>query len=169
MKPRGTRSASARRWAIGHHQFDLVRTDGGIVYLSRWWLIKTPWGGIAVHRIAAPDARPTLHDHPFAFVAFVLWGGGYIERRLDPKTMRVDEHHRVRRVNRMRTHDAHSITALASPVVWTLLLVGPHRRTWGFIEPVGPDEHGDGLALDRWRWTRHTTFDSGHTAKVVEQ
>lgn len=112
-------------------------------YLTRWRLIQTPWFGIYLHRIGTPDSRPTLHDHPWNFTAFVLCGG-YIERRLDPLTMEVDEDHRVRFVNRMRTHDAHAITRLFRVPTWTLVLVGARRRTWGYLE---------GNARHWWTWT----------------
>ncbi len=151
----------APRWALGHHQFDLMRIVDRVTYLRRWWLVKTPAGGIALHKMTAPDARPELHDHPFPFISIVL-AGGYIERRLDPTMMHVDEHHVVRRINIVRRHDAHSIRALLGPVCWTLLLVGRHRRTWGFWEPDEWHPVGDDPSL--WRWTKHDAFDSGHYA-----
>lgn len=167
-------SGHSRRWAIWHHQFDLVRAADGVRYLRRWWIVKTPWGGIALHRMDGPDARETLHDHPFPFVSIVL-RGGYLERRLDPKTMLVQEARDVGRVNVVRRHDAHTIRQLLRVPTWTLLLVGRHRRTWGFWEPLMPltDWEPDGLGGTRpsgwiaaadgeWRWTKHDAFDSGH-------
>lgn len=115
-------------------------------YLTRWRIIQTPWFGVYLHRIGTPDSRPTLHDHPWNFTAFVL-RGGYIERRLDPMTMQVNESHRIRFVNRMRTHDAHAITRLFRVPTWTLVLVGARRRTWGYFEPSVFGEGGE------WVWT----------------
>lgn len=154
--PVGADAAHARRWAVWHHQFDLVRAEDGEIYLRRWWLVKTPVGGVALHRMTAPDARPTLHDHPFSFLSIVL-RGGYYERRLDARTMQVSSRW-VRRLNLMRKHDAHTIAALGAPVVWTLLLIGKHRRTWGFWERVYPQNR------EWWHWTKHDAFDSGHYA-----
>lgn len=153
-------SARARRWAIWHHQFDLVRAEDGVRYLRRHWIIKTPLGGIILHRMDGPDARDTLHDHPWTFVSIVL-RGGYVERRLRPRTYDVDERHVVRRVNRLRVGvDAHSIRELMRVPTWTLLLVGPVRRTWGFLEP----DSLTGIVVQPkgWRWLRHDAFDSGH-------
>ena len=93
----------------------------------------------------APDSRPTLHDHPWRFLSVVL-RGGYTERRLDPRTMEVNEAHRVRWFNRMRTCDYHAIVKLARTPTWTLLFVGPRVRTWGYLEPL-PVRRG------QWRWT----------------
>lgn len=165
---------SSPRWAIAEHQFDLVQRATGLVYLRRWWIVKTPWFGVALHRMDAPDARPELHDHPFGFVSIVL-GGGYVERRLDPLTMTVDETHQVRRLNRVRPHDAHSIRRLLAVPTWTLLLVGPYRRTWGFLEPeVRPnDDHWRGwvpaVLTGSWLWTPHDRFDSGHESTRAER
>ncbi len=154
----------SRRWAVWHHQFDLVRASDGERYLSRWWLVKIPWGGIALHRMGAPDPRATLHDHPFAFVSLVL-RGGYVERRRDPLTLAVDEHRVVRRGRVMRRTDAHSIRELLRVPTWTLVLAGPHRRKWGFWEPRAWGATLDGPAMDHathWRWTPHDQYDSGN-------
>lgn len=119
-------------------------------YLTRWRLIETPWFGLYLHRIGTPDSRPTLHDHPWNFTALVL-RGGYIERRMDPKTREVNERHRVRWVNRMRTHDAHAITRLFRVPTWTLVLIGPRRRVWGYVEPSPFGIDGE------WIWTPFNT------------
>lgn len=133
------------KWAF-MERFEVPNFDtDDETYLIRWRLLQTPWFGIYLHRIGTPDSRPTLHDHPWNFTAFVL-RGGYTERRLDPLTMTVDESHRVRFVNRMRTHDAHAITRLARVPTWTLVFVGARRRTWGYLEP-------EWEFPDRWGWT----------------
>lgn len=154
-------SASHRRWAFWpYRQFDLVRATDGATYLTRWWIFACPWGGIALHRMTASDARPTLHDHPFSFVSVVL-RGGYDEDRLDPRTMKVAPHV-VRRVNLVRAGiDAHSIRHLLRVPTWTLLLVGRHLRTWGFWEPT-EYLNADLPPRAMWTWTAHDAFDSGH-------
>ena len=157
----GVDGAHARRWAVWHRQFDLVREADGVTYLTRWWLVKTPWGGVALHRMDAPDARETVHDHPFSFVSVVL-RGGYVERRLRPEVMRVEERHVVHRVNRMRAGvDAHSIRELLAVPTWTLLFVGRNRRRWGFWQETEymNAELPDGAM---WTWTDAQAFDSGH-------
>jgi hypothetical protein len=129
-------------------RFEVPDYDGDGNYLTRWRLIQTPWFGIYLHRFDGPDPRPTLHDHPWNFLSVVL-RGGYIERRLDPMTRDVNECHRIRFVNRLRTHDAHAITRLLRVPTWTLMFVGVRRRTWGYSEPyaAAPDFH------DAWSWT----------------
>lgn len=158
------------------YQFTLTRAVDDTDYLTRWWLLATPWGGIALHRMDGPDARAdTLHDHPMAFVSRVL-RGGYIEQRLDPSTMFVGERV-VTRWNVMRRYDAHTITGLLRVPTWTLLFMSPNRRKWGFLEPASdyrawnyvPDGEGGTMPDGRWtapggRWvfTHHDAFDAGH-------
>lgn len=156
------------------HQFTLTRAVDHVDYLKRWWLLKTPWWGIAVHKMTGPDARDTLHDHPMSFVSFVLVGG-YVEQRLDPRSMFVEER-TVRRRNVMRRWDAHTIVRLLRNPTWTLLFMSRNRRRWGFLEPCDgypswnhvPDGEGGTMRDGRWTaprgvwaWTQHDAFDSG--------
>lgn len=161
VKPSKRQSYSAapsKDWAIFHKQFVLVRREDDVVYLTRWWLVKTPWGGIMLHRMDGPDARTTIHDHPFPFVSIVL-RGGYFEDRLDPMRMKVIRARHVRRFNVMRRDDAHTIRLLTRTPTWTLVFAGRHRRTWGFLSPT---YDGHGVEIIRVAWIRHDQFDSGH-------
>ena len=159
MSYKGKPLASGRsaRWAF-MERFEVPNLDNPEqTYLSRLRIIQTPWFALYLHRMDGPDSRPTLHDHPWNFLSVVL-RGGYIERRLDPTTMEVDEAHRVRWVNRMRTHDAHAIVRLLRVPTWTLLFVGARRRTWGYFEgPLSDDR--------RWRWTE---FDKHRHAREFD-
>lgn len=131
------------RWAFIEKRLVVPNYDEDGDYLTRWRLVSTPWGGIYLHKLTGPDPRRTLHDHPWSFLSLVL-RGGYVERRLDPVTMDVDEHHVIRRVNRVRASEAHAIVKLLRATTWTLLFVGPRRRTWGYLEPTSPTT---------WAWT----------------
>ncbi len=102
--------------------------------------------------MTAPDARSTVHDHPFGFISIVL-RGGYVEARKDPRDGLIHER-RVWRVNFMRRSDAHTITALSRVPTWTLLFCGPNRRSWGFWQRT--------MERGVWTWTHHEHFDSGH-------
>ena len=143
------------RWAF-MERFEVPNLDDPTqTYLSRLRIVQTPWCALYLHRMDGPDSRPTLHDHPWNFVSLIL-RGGYVERRLDPTTMRVTERHRVRWVNRVRTHDAHAITTLLRVPTWTLLLVGPRRRTWGYWEPR------PGRQFHDWKWTPYDKHAHAH-------
>lgn len=148
-------SGRSPRWAF-MEKFEVPNYDDDGIYLTRWRVVQTPWGGVYLHRLTGPDPRPTLHDHPWRFLSLVL-RGGYIERRLDLLTMRVDENHRIRRLNRVRSSDAHAIVQLSRTPTWTLLFVGRRVRTWGYLEP---DVRGG------WRWTE---FDKHPHAREFDQ
>lgn len=128
-------------WAF-FERFEVPNYDSDGNYLTRWRLIQTPWFAVMLHRFDGPDPRPTLHDHPWPFLSFVL-RGGYVERRLDPMTMLTNEDHRVRFVNRAPLGTLHAITRLLRRPTWTLMLTGRRRRIWGYLEPF------DGA----WLWT----------------
>lgn len=144
------KSLARRRWAGPHRGFTLATDTTGEAYQTRWWLFDTPWLGLAVHRFSTPDTSATLHDHPFPFVSLIL-RGGYTEARKDPYTGRIEER-RVRRWNLMRRTDAHYVTELHAPAVWTLMVVGADRRIWGFWTPTDDRR--------RWTWTRNDAYST---------
>jgi hypothetical protein len=138
-----------KRWGIMLRE-EIPSFDDDTLYLTRWKLIETPYFGVYLHRFDAPDSRPTLHDHPWPFISLVL-RGGYVERRIDQKTMEIDEHHVVRRLNVMPLGGSHAIMKLLRPRVWTLMLVGRRRRTWGYWEPYISPSNGN----EFWYWTEY--------------
>lgn len=135
-----------------------LRRSDGQVYLERWGLAHRRIGGVFLHRMTAPDPGLDLHDHPWTFLTVPLWGG-YEEERLDGRraqlwakrserlmeaaTLRRGkvEHRRAFRPRRMRLDECHRITRLTRPAVWTLVLLGPVRRGWGFYTPDGFVDH----------------------------
>jgi hypothetical protein len=123
-------------------------------YMTRWRVVSVPWFGLYVHRLDKPDPRPTLHDHPWAFLSLVLRGGytedvGIRPQGCDdcPVTGRWARSWRQGSFHRMRKADAHAITALRRSPTWTLLLVGRRHQpepSWGYWDDQGwtPfDEH----------------------------
>lgn len=56
---------------------EIIGRDGQDVYMTRWHLIPNR---LYLHKMSRPDMDPWLHDHPFSFRSFVLWGG-YVEER----------------------------------------------------------------------------------------
>lgn len=128
------------------------------VYLARFHILKlkmkrkTPTGvrkpqtvfGIYLHRFYRGDDDPALHDHPWPFGGIVL-SGGYIEQKEFYQRWRrpgslmfvgIRSFHRVR-LDRNRSK---------GKPVWTLVIVGPKLKRWGFIP------HG----LRKWMaWCRY--------------
>ena len=131
------------RWAF-MEKFIVPSYDTDEDYLIRWRLIQTPLFGIYLHKFEGPDPRDTLHDHPWNFVSIIL-RGGYVERRLNPKTMTVNENHKVRFINVLKAKDSHAIIRILRNPTWSLLFVGRRQRTWGYWEKQ--------ILIDCWRWT----------------
>lgn len=125
----------SKRWAV-MERFEVPHFDrDDETYLVRWRIISTPLVSVYLHRIGTPDSRPTLHDHPWSFVAFVL-RGGYREVRLNKHTLETYSRD-ISRINVMRRDDTHYIVKLhGDRPCWTLLFVGARRRTWGYLRPI---------------------------------
>lgn len=130
------KSTDGVRWAF-MKKFDIMdRDEPTQVYLRRWRLIQTPWGALYLHRIFLRDTGAP-HDHPFTFWSLIL-RGGYSEEVLHNVATQPQRQHYVRKrgsIHRMRLQDAHSIWEVF-PGTWTLVLVGPRRRVWGFWHKV---------------------------------
>lgn len=134
-----------------YRRLTLRRADGE-VYLDRWGLSHDRIGGVLIHRMQAPDPGVDLHDHPFWFVTIPLWGG-YTEERAQNRdapglaviaerwpetcTRGAEEERRPLRPKVMRLDECHRITKLHRRTVWTLVIKGPRRRSWGFYLPSG--------------------------------
>ena len=118
-----------------------ITRTGGAQYLTRYNILKTRWLKVYLHRFHAPDGA-CLHDHPWAWWAtLVLWGGytegiqirsgpswkswGRVRRRAGSLAFHGRRHaHRIERLHPTRQ-------------TWTLLVVGPHVRRWGFYTRRG--------------------------------
>lgn len=121
----------------------LRRGDDNRVYLNRWGF-RTPWFGVYLHKMEAPDPGADLHDHPWPFVSLILKGQyteqianirdllgpqitGYQRRQVWERTWKRGSIHVV------RMDEAHTISKLIIPT-WTLVLTGKVHRKWGFYE-----------------------------------
>lgn len=99
-------------------------------YMRRWFFTH-PWGAIRIHNIQRADFDPDMHDHPWNFGSFVLWGW-YIEELPGPTL-------RTRSMFSFAYHRAegrHRIVSV-SPSLYTLVFTGPKIRDWGFHTPHG--------------------------------
>jgi hypothetical protein len=102
-------------------------------YLDRLRILGTPRFSVYLHHIHRPDGEPDPHDHPWWFASLVL--AGWYEETVWP-----DKRDPVVRVIRSRArwslrmmtrHSAHRITGTCGSL-WTLVLTGPKRSSWGF-------------------------------------
>jgi hypothetical protein len=110
----------------------------GTLYLWRLRVLETPWFGVKLHWIRGADDDRALHDHPWWFVSFVLWGS-YEE--IVPKTGQPlfcgADRRRVRWFNRKKATDLHRIVQVSRGGAWTLVVNGPYQRKWGFQTRYG--------------------------------
>lgn len=148
-RPNGAWETTRKRGL--YRRLTLRRADGQ-VYLNRWGLSHDRIGGILLHAMEAPDPGVDLHDHPWWFVSFVLWGGyteqrslvreapmlAQIAERFGPSALRgVEVKRRPLSMRSMRLDECHTITTLHRRTCWTLVIKGPRRRSWGFYLPGG--------------------------------
>ena len=112
----------------------------GKPYMIRLHLFKTPWFSAMLHWFLGPDPHSDPHDHPVAFVSFML-RGGYTERRYWGRyqwrpwrpAYRVRE---VRWLNLMPARGIHQIITVL-PRTLTLVFTGPVVRRWGYHTRAG--------------------------------
>lgn len=143
MKVKDHEGQSSPRWAF-MNGFQVRKHDQP--YLDRLRLVQTPYFGLFLHRIHMPDSDRDPHDHPWPFWSLIL-SGGYTERvwangSKARRGFRNDAHSVERRhsrwsLHRMPVSRAHKILTVEGRL-WTLVLTGRRRRSWGFWTPEGP-------------------------------
>lgn len=94
---------------------------------TRWTLLWTPWFTIYLHRLKALKQHPECHDHPWGFVAILLWGG-YWEFYDGVWTWKRPGSVLVRPAQ--WSHNV--VTDRTAPVSWSVIITGRKYRKWGF-------------------------------------
>lgn len=94
-------------------------------YLFRWTIARTRWGNAYLHKFVGDDWSFDLHDHPKRFVSIGI-RGSYLEYTEDGP-LRWD-------APWFRSFPADHKHRITTPwgTCWTLVLVGPPKRAWGF-------------------------------------
>ena len=117
------------RWRLG---CDKITGNDSTVYMRRWFF-WCPWFGIRVHNILRSDHDRHMHDHPWDFASLIL-SGYYVEHNPD----RSNSPNVFRRfsVVRHKAEDLHRLELTDGPV-WTLVITGPKRKSWGFMTERG--------------------------------
>lgn len=92
---------------------------------TRYTVLKTPWFNVYLHQLYAPVAHPECHDHPWSFLAVLLWRG-YSEQ--------VGSEWYRRRPGSMLWRPAEFIHNVVTPygTSWSLIFTGAKKRAWGF-------------------------------------
>lgn len=125
-----------RTWS----RFRYVIRVGGEPYLVRYRILKTPWFGVYLHHILVSDRDRALHDHPWSFFSLVLWGA--YKEYLFSDSGDPEEAYEYRGLlsGRMRKAEDYHRIEIIRPC-WTLFVVGPKTRSWGFLTEEGWVEH----------------------------
>lgn len=95
---------------------------------TRFVLLKNRWFSLYLHKLNAPIWHPQCHDHPWWFIAFLIWPG-YLEMVADKSQHRRWPGSFLYRPAEF-THNV--ITPYGTS--WSLVLVGPKSRDWGLKE-----------------------------------
>jgi hypothetical protein len=128
----------AGRWVFWKWFIILEKDNPEEIYLKRLRVIQTPLVSLYIHWINKPDNDRGPHDHPWAFLSFIV-RGGYTEKfHKDPYShaSRTKTHKRFS-LHRMGLKSAHRIT-YAKPNTITAIITGPRKRNWGFYVPDAP-------------------------------
>jgi hypothetical protein len=103
----------------------------GDVFFYRYVLLKTRWFAVYLHEFLRSDGDRCLHDHPWSFVSIIL-SGGYWEEMPDGRHWRP-----VGSILLRRAKTAHRIELWPGTRPWSLVIVGPKVRPWGFHTVAG--------------------------------
>ncbi len=92
---------------------------------TRYQLFKSRFVNVYLHELWAPSWHPECHDHPWGFLAILLWRG-YLER-IGNKDYR-------RRPGSILLRSATFAHNVITPYgkSWSLIVTGPKSREWGF-------------------------------------
>lgn len=122
----------------GPHEIIARRKTGD--YLLRWYLLP-PMKAIRVylHKFVDNDEVEALHDHPRDSVSLILWGQ-YDEITHEPGRVSNTFYEIRQRFGWLslifrKAEFAHRIELVDRKPVWTLFIMGPKKRHWGFLCP----------------------------------
>lgn len=111
-------------------------------YLTRYYLLRSRWLSVYLHQFHRSDEGTELHDHPWHFVAVIL-KGGYWEwlrtpSRHTPGLTFLEQHWRPPGSILIRpAATAHRVEVDSDRLPWSLVILGPIVRKWGFHTPSG--------------------------------
>ena len=103
-----------------------IRSKEGKLHFRRWEILKTRWFSIYIHGIYAADQDKHLHNHPWDYKSIVL-KGSYIEETNNGVNLL-----KFGTVTSRNGKDYHKIKTLLTKSVYTLFIVSPAKRVWGY-------------------------------------
>lgn len=115
--------------------WELITRNEGELYLRRLRIVSCPWFGIYIHWFEASD-DDSLHDHPWPFLSFILWGG-YWEHTLGPDGSLIKCWHPAGAVRVCPARWLHRVEIDPERRPVTLVIRGTEVRRWGFQTRAG--------------------------------
>lgn len=117
------------RWLLKHVPHEVIGWKEYNETFIRWFVFQCRWFEVYLHKLHAPEWLPECHDHPWNFVSFVL-RRGYTEllNRADGAVLL---NHEPGAIIYRKATDAHVVYTPNGPA-WSLVVVGPNVRKWGF-------------------------------------
>lgn len=113
--------------AINWPRLKVIHNCDGDPYLYRWYLLRTPWVALFLHRFVRSDEDRALHDHPWAFLVIPIWRG-YVEHN-DKGQRRVWP---LLGIRFRRATYRHRVQLIHGRPAWSLFFRFREHRTWGF-------------------------------------
>lgn len=122
-------------------------------YMYRWTLGHIGPVKFYVHRFVGDDWSRDLHDHPKRFISIGLWGSYWEQVPATEPDLKRWLHYVAPWFRTFKPVHQHRIECYQG--CWTLVIVGPTKREWGFW-PEGRFVH----------WREFVTGPLGDRAKV---
>lgn len=97
-------------------------------YLIRYSIFSCKWFAIKIHKILISD-DDCLHDHPWAFITFIL-KGGYVEHTTKGSKV-------YGRFSLLYRHLYHKHRLEIHQPAWTLVVTFKKKKSWGFFTKNG--------------------------------
>ena len=124
--------------------------EPGCSYLQRT-MLDVRLFSIRLHHFRGDDDDRALHDHPWWFFTLIL-KGGYTDVSEDEERNPVYTPMKRGRLYFRKAHHKHTVKVNPGGV-WTLCLMGPRTRDWGFwTETKG----------GKYRWFKANKYFSAH-------
>jgi hypothetical protein len=129
------------RWIASKLPRRDICAEDGAVYMERYrvfgWMPGSKWRGpsLYLHRFRLPDQDLALHNHPWPLALSLILTGCYLEETDREHPGGSPRRHRGPGSLRLLTSRTyHRVDALIGET-WTLFLVAPKSRSWGFWLP----------------------------------
>ena len=115
------------------------------VYLERWTILQALGCGIYLHHFLGDDWAIDPHDHPRRFISIGLKGWNLEDVYRNPATdpaasisgstqLLETKRYHAPWVRSFPAHHLHRVRAAQCGDVWTLVIVLPKSRGWGFVQ-----------------------------------